>query len=134
MPGANGIELWRGAMYVSNTAQDSIVRIPVRDGQPGTPKVAHDDLETVDDFALDGKGNVYAALNTVDRVVRVSPSGKTTTLLTHDTGLGMQNPTAVAFGESRRGRTQMYVNSSAFASSTPKPALLAVELPGHAFR
>ncbi len=133
MPGANGIKVWRGDLYVSNTARDSLVRIPVRGGRPGTPKVARDDLETIDDFAVDGKGNVHAALNTVDRVVRVSPSGKSTTLLTHDTGFGMQNPTAVAFGESRRGRTQLYVNSSAFASSTPKPALLAVELLGHVF-
>lgn len=132
MPGANGIKLWRGALYVANTSQNYIVRIPVRYGQAGIPKVAYKNLETIDDFTMDGKGNVYAALNTVHRVVRMSPSGKATTLMTHDTGgHGLENPTSVALGQSRRGHTPLYVNNSGFASSTPKPSLLALQLPGH---
>ncbi|GAA5139937.1 SMP-30/gluconolactonase/LRE family protein [Pseudonocardia adelaidensis] len=126
LPGANGLKIRNGAIYVSNTAQDTLVRIPVRLGQPDTPRIVHRNLQTIDDFAFDRAGNVYATLNAVDRVVKVTPSGRVTTLLTHDIA-GLQNPTSVALSTDPR-QTSLYVNSSAFAAQNPHPALLELRL------
>ncbi|WLS46616.1 SMP-30/gluconolactonase/LRE family protein [Micromonospora profundi] len=127
MPGANGLKIRGSAVYVANTARGTLVRVPVANDRPGTPKIVHRNLRTIDDFAFDEEGNVYAALNTVDRVVRVAPTGRVTTLLTHASA-GLQNPTSVALSDPRHGRTRLYVNSSAFAAKDPHPALLELRL------
>ena len=41
-PGANGVAVFRGSLYVSNSAQENILSIPLtRDGSPDPSRAAH---------------------------------------------------------------------------------------------
>jgi sugar lactone lactonase YvrE len=91
--GANGLKVHAGAVWVSNTDQGTVVRVPVRpDGASGPARIWADGLPTIDDFAFTGD-EVLAAVNQTNTVVRIRPGGVETTVLTAADGL--QNPTSI---------------------------------------
>jgi sugar lactone lactonase YvrE len=76
--GANGIEFNKAqdAMFVCNTAIDTIVKIPVSGGNPGTPVVLTNSINGCDGIAIDRSDNIWAAANQADEMVVVDPTGK----------------------------------------------------------
>ena len=71
--GANGIEFNKAqdAMFVCNTAIDTIVKIPVSGGNPGTPVVLTNSINGCDGIAIDSSDNIWAAANQADEMVVV---------------------------------------------------------------
>lgn len=77
--GANGIAFNRdrSAMFVANTGNDSIVKIPVGDdGAAGTPEVFVNSVNGADGLIMDDDDNIWVAANQADEIVVVDPSGK----------------------------------------------------------
>jgi sugar lactone lactonase YvrE len=112
LPGANGIELHHGAVFVSNTATRQILRIPIRrDGSAGSVQIIHRGIEA-DDFAFAAGGDLIVAENPPSVVVRVTPRGAVTTLASAADGL--DNPSAVAVAEGR-----LYVTNAAYFGTRP---------------
>jgi len=107
--GSNGIKVHGGVVWVSNTDQGTLTRVPIRsDGTAGTPTTADSGLVGIDDFAFTGAGDtVLAALNYPNQVVLVQPDGTHTTVLTGADGL--DGPTSVAVLG-----TAVYVPSAAY--------------------
>ncbi|MFE4874998.1 hypothetical protein [Streptomyces sp. NPDC056682] len=120
--GANGLKIHNHAVWVSNTDQGTIVRIPFLSGnRPGPVQIRASGLTTVDDFAFTGAGNeILAALNHPNTVVRIGPGGALTTVLAAADGL--ENPTSVEV----RGDT-VYVLNAAYATAKD-PNILAARL------
>lgn len=72
--GANGIKLFGGAVYISNTGAGTIVRVPILpDGSAGTPEVYASSFQ-VDDFAFGSDGTIFAATQ-MGNILRLSPDG-----------------------------------------------------------
>jgi sugar lactone lactonase YvrE len=108
--GANGIKLFNGAAYISNTGAGTIVRVPIKgDGSAGTPKVYASDFQ-VDDFAFGIDGSIFAATQ-LGEILRLMPDGTRTTILT-----GTLGDASVAFGRTAADRHAIYVvnNGGAF--------------------
>ncbi|MFE2407316.1 hypothetical protein ACFXDE_03105 [Kitasatospora sp. NPDC059408] len=123
--GANGLKLHHHAVWVSNSVNGTIVRIPIlRDGRSGRPEVRADNLSTVDDFAFTGHGDeLLAALNGSNEVVRVHPGihpDHTYTVVRKDDGL--QNPTSLVIHDG----TAYVANGAYFTKTTPN--ILAIHL------
>ncbi|MFJ7072233.1 SMP-30/gluconolactonase/LRE family protein [Streptomyces sp. NPDC098781] len=96
--GANGLRFHKGAVWVSNLAQDSLLRIPVRaDGKPGRVHVVTRNIEGVDDFSfLDERSDVvFAAQNAPDEVSVIYPDGKIKPVLSAADGPASPSATAV---------------------------------------
>jgi sugar lactone lactonase YvrE len=75
--GANGIEFdSHGDMFVANTAIDTIVKIPVSSGNPGTPVVFTESINGADGIAIDPQDNIWAAANQADEIVVIDKTGK----------------------------------------------------------
>jgi len=78
--GANGVEFNNeaNAMFVCNTAFDSIVKIPFDSttGGHGTPAMFTNSINGCDGIAIDKSDNIWAAANQADEIVVVDPSGK----------------------------------------------------------
>ncbi|MER7518983.1 hypothetical protein [Streptomyces sp. NPDC126499] len=122
--GANGLKVHDGAVWVSNTARGTLLRIPVKpDGSAGPIETRASGLDFIDDFAFTRHGDtVLAALIESNRLELVRPDGTHKTVLTEADGL--DNPTSVAVG----GKT-VYVNSAAFFNTVdPDPNLLLATL------
>lgn len=120
--GANGVQVHRGAVWVSNLDQGTLLRIPITSrGGAGTVQTAAHDLVGIDDFAFTGEGDLLlAALNQPNAVELVEPGrGHRPVLTAAD---GMQGPTAIAV----RGRT-VYVPSAAY-NTQQDPNLLTARL------
>ncbi|MEV5972593.1 hypothetical protein [Streptomyces sp. NPDC051921] len=125
--GANGLKLHNGAVWVSNTGQGTLLRIPIGPG----PDHAAGPVETratgltMDDFAFTGHGDtVLAALVLEDKLELVRPDGSHKTVLTQADGL--RNPTSVAVHAKK-----VYVPSAAYfapPNTTPDPNLLLARI------
>ncbi|WP_405731422.1 hypothetical protein OG607_33580 [Streptomyces sp. NBC_01537] len=118
--GVNGVKLRGSAVWVTNTDKGTLLRIPLRrDGSAGRPQVKASGLRGIDDFAFTGRsGTVLAAINPTSQVVRLTPRGARTTVLT--TKNGLSNPTSVAV----RGTT-VYVPSAAYFTAKDPNLLIA---------
>ncbi|MFE6822248.1 SMP-30/gluconolactonase/LRE family protein [Streptomyces sp. NPDC057690] len=99
--GANGLRFHKGAVWVSNLAKDSLLRVPVAaHGEAGRIHVVTKNIDGVDDFSfLNAHSDVvFAAQNAPDKVSVIYPDGKVKTVLTHADGLASPSATAVSDG------------------------------------
>lgn len=117
--GANGLKVHNHAVWVSNTAQGLLLRIPIdRDGKAGA--IQTDAMVPgLDDFVFPGPTNTaLGALNGASEVALVAPHSTPSIVLTNADGL--QNPTSLAVA----GHT-VYVASAAYATMVDPNLLLA---------
>ncbi|MFE5486606.1 hypothetical protein [Streptomyces sp. NPDC056527] len=121
--GANGLKFHNGAVWVSNTDRQTLLRIPVRaDKSAGPIETRATGLMWIDDFGFTGKGDtVLAALFLDNDIALVRPDGTHEIVLTEQAGLS--NPTSVAV----RDKT-VYVTSASFFEPVKDPNLLLATL------
>jgi hypothetical protein len=118
----NGIKLFQGAVYVSNTGSDTIVRIPILpDGSAGAGQIYLSSLGN-DDFAFGVDGTMFVATQRGE-VIRVAPDGTRTTLPT-----GTFGDAAVAFGRTAADSQDIYVvnNGGAFLDLPGGPGAASI--------
>jgi hypothetical protein len=118
--GANGIKVHDGAVWVSNTGNGTLLRVPINwNGTAGTLTTYATGLSGIDDFTFTGLGDqILAAQNGINSASIVNPGGTHEIVLTVADGL--QNPTSVAV----RGTT-VYVASGAYLTHTDPNLMLA---------
>ncbi len=76
--GANGLAFNRAAsaLFVANTGNDTVVRIPLPggpSGTPGAPEVFVNSINGADGLMLDADDNLWVAANQADEIVVVNP-------------------------------------------------------------
>ena len=79
--GANGLAFNRNAsaLFVANTGNDTVVRIPLPNGPsgtPGTPEVFVNSINGADGLVIDAADNLWVAANQADEIVVLDPSGR----------------------------------------------------------
>jgi len=130
-PGANGIKVYKDAVWVSNSAQEIITQIPINsDGSAGTPLVRFTNILS-DDFAFDVAGNLYTATDGDNEIVKISPDGTRTVIAGSQDGI--LGSSAVAFGRLPGDRNTLYITDISFFTTDKHPALLKtqVNIPGY---
>ncbi len=78
--GANGIAFNNAqtAMFVANTGNDQIIKIPVTGSVPvpGTPVVFVNSINGADGLVIDAHDNIWVCANQADEIVVVDPTGR----------------------------------------------------------
>jgi sugar lactone lactonase YvrE len=77
--GANGLAFNNAgdALFVSNTANDQIIKIPVlAGGSAGTPKVFADSVNGADGLIIDRHDNLWICANQADEIVVLDKTGR----------------------------------------------------------
>jgi SMP-30/Gluconolactonase/LRE-like region len=76
--GANGLGFNKAGdtLFVANTGNDTIVKIPVSGGIPGAPAVFVNSINGADGIVLDRHDNIWVAANQADEIVVLDPTGK----------------------------------------------------------
>ena len=108
--GPNGLRIHNAAVWLSNSDQGTLLRVPVEgNGRAGAVETKATGLPFFpDDFAFIGHTDkIIVALNLANEVALVQPNGSHTIVLTGADGL--EGPTAIAI---RHG--ELYVLSAAF--------------------
>ena len=133
--GANGIQFFRGDLYVINTDRGTIVRIPVRpDGSAGEPTVWAT-LQPVpespltqmgfpalgDGFAFDVHGNAYIAIVSLEAIVRINAHDRSQETLAFWPLAPLDTPTSIAFGTGKGGRTSIFIVNMGWAAAFGVP-------------
>ncbi|MBC7995951.1 MAG: gluconolactonase [Rhizobacter sp.] len=113
-PAVNGIKLFGGTLYASNTAKQLVVKVPLVNGRAGRPEVVLKNIG-LDDFDFDEAGVLYGATHVYNSLVRVGRDGKVTVLAR--LAQGMAGSTAVAY--SAAGGGQVFVTTNGGMSMPP---------------
>jgi sugar lactone lactonase YvrE len=76
--GANGLAFNKAhdALFVANTGSDTIVRIPVSGGNPGTPEVFVNSVNGADGLIIDDDDNLWICANQADEIVVLDKTGR----------------------------------------------------------
>jgi sugar lactone lactonase YvrE len=117
LPGANGIKLRHNLVYVTNTAIETVLTIPLLPGGSAGKVTVRFRGIAGDDFAFASDGDIYVAENPLNKLIRIDPTGRVTRIATAADGL--QNPSAVAFDPRPRLRTHLYITNSAYFGTRP---------------
>ncbi len=111
--GANGLRFDRHetAMFVANTGDDTVIKIPVVTGTPGssgpaagTPAVFTNSINGADGLVVDEDDNLWVVANQADEIVVVDPTGKAISKLGDFGGLDDGSPVQLLFPASLRFR------------------------------
>lgn len=108
-PAANGLKIYKENLYVSNTEKQILVQIPLSDFKPGIPSLFLDKVN-IDDFTFDGSGDIYAATNVYNGVIKITPEKKIT--IVADLSSGVAGSTAVVLAKNSTGKKVLYVSTS----------------------
>jgi sugar lactone lactonase YvrE len=97
--GANGLQFNRdeSALFVANTANDTIVRIPNNGGVAGTPAVFTNSINGADGLMLDEQDNIWVCANQSDEIVVTDPTGKAIAKLGDFDGVRNGSPVGFLF-------------------------------------
>jgi hypothetical protein len=130
-PGPNGLQVFLGELYVSNSEQGTILAIPIKLNGTAGPIRVHATLPEdlgCDDFAFDILGNLYCTTDPFNQLLRIFPDGSSETLLT--AAAGLDGPTAAAFGRRGQDRFNLYITNAAFPffTTTFRPSLMRLQL------
>lgn len=124
-PGANGVKVFDGAVTVSVTGADRLVRAPIVDGRPGRVAVLAERLRA-DDFCFGADGALYIATHPARTLMRLDPDGSRATLA--EAAQGMTGATAVAFGRTAADAHSVYVTTTGGTWMLPDAELEAAKL------
>jgi hypothetical protein len=126
--GANGIAFNNGhtAMFVANTGNDTVVKIPVLSGfTVGTPEVFVNSINGADGLIIDASDNIWVAANQADELVVVDPSGRAIAKLgdfegidEHGTPAGLLFPASLVFSNGFVYVTNLSLDLRLFGSAT----------------
>ena len=89
--GANGLAFNNSgdAMFVANTANDTVVKIPVdASGNAGKPEVFVNSINGADGLIIDEAGNLWVAANQANEIVVLDPTGRVIAKLGDFDGIG----------------------------------------------
>jgi sugar lactone lactonase YvrE len=105
--GANGMGFNRdeSALFVANTGNDQVIRIPVSAGAAGAPQVFVNSVNGADGLFVDEHDNLWICANQADEIVVVNRDGKAIAKLGDFDGLRHGAPDGLLFPASlaRRG-------------------------------
>jgi sugar lactone lactonase YvrE len=97
--GANGLDFNRNesALFVANTGDDTVIRVPVTAGEPGKPKVFVHSINGADGLFVDEHDNVWVCANQADEIVVVDKTGRAIAKLGDFNGLRGGAPVGFLF-------------------------------------
>ncbi|KAK8108963.1 hypothetical protein PG984_014764 [Apiospora sp. TS-2023a] len=121
--GVNGIRLFGGALYFTNTLQGLFGRVPIRGRGAGAGTAAGDYAVVArngraDDFAFDARGNAYVAQNFDNGLQLITPDGRVSVVAGAKNSTALESDAACAFGRTPRDRDTLYVVTSGGLSET----------------
>ncbi|KAK8120807.1 hypothetical protein PG999_004927 [Apiospora kogelbergensis] len=121
--GVNGIRIFGGALYFTNTLQGLFGRVAIRVHGPGAGTAAGEYTVVArngraDDFAFDARGNAYVAQNFDNGIQLITPRGEVSVIAGAKNSTVLESDAACAFGRTPRDRDTLYVVTSGGLSET----------------
>jgi sugar lactone lactonase YvrE len=114
--GANGMDFNRdeSALFVANTGNDQVIRIPVSGGAAGTPEVFVNSVNGADGLFVDEDDNLWIVANQADELVVLDKTGRVIAKLGDFDGLRGGAPVGLLFPASlARSGEWIYVTNLA---------------------
>lgn len=113
--GVNGIKIRNGYLYYSNLSRATFNRVKISAetaAATGRFETLTDRATGVDDFDIATDGTAYIALNTVNTIAKLSPSGDFGLIAGSLNSTLLPGPTAVVVGRTKRDKGVVYAATS----------------------
>ena len=111
-PGINGVKVFRGYLYMDNSAKALYLRAKIdSDGvKVGPIEVVKTDL-AADDFVIDQDGSAYLTTHITNEVLKLSPNGVVTVVAGSPGDTLVAGTSAAAFGRTPADQRSLYVTT-----------------------
>lgn len=112
-PGVNGVKVFGGHVYFSNTDARQFLRVAIN--KDGTIKGEIELVEKdciIDDFAFDSEGTVYLTSHLFNSVYTITSDGKRNTIAGGPTDRDVAGTTACPFGKGDADKEVLYVTTN----------------------
>jgi sugar lactone lactonase YvrE len=111
--GINGIGISKNTLYFTNSFAFTFNRIPINsDGTPSGPSQTVAPCQVCDDFALDGDGNAFVAVNPGNELQKITADGVSTVLVGNLNSTELAGPSSVRFGrKGGEGNSVVYITT-----------------------
>ncbi|KAI1152420.1 quino protein amine dehydrogenase beta chain-like protein [Nemania diffusa] len=121
--GVNGIKIYAGELYFTNTLQEFFGKVPIhlRGNQAGTAAGEYSVVVRngrADDFTFDKKGNAYIAQNYDNGIQLITPDGNITVIAGSTNSTVLESDAACIFSRTQRDRDTLYVVTDGGLSQT----------------
>ncbi|NOJ27251.1 MAG: hypothetical protein DA330_04485 [Nitrososphaera sp.] len=132
--GANGLAYYKNNIYVSNTLAATILKIPINDdGSAGKIEIfAGPDCSALvgaDGIAIDRYGNIFAALNLQDKIIKISADRQVSIIADQ----GLDFPSSVKLSSK-----SIYATNFGFLNATngqvPEVGIIKIELSTNSYQ
>jgi sugar lactone lactonase YvrE len=120
MPAANGIKIHDQTVFVSNTARNLLLAVPMNAGRPGEPEIFLDDVN-LDDFAISANGTIYATTHIFNSVIEIKPGKQLSVIAGVEHGLA--GSTSALLRRTYNDRPVLYVTTNGGLSLPPASGL-----------
>ncbi|MCJ1401532.1 hypothetical protein MMC11_004747 [Xylographa trunciseda] len=112
--GVNGIKIFDGFLYFTNTQAGTFSRIPIHaDGTAaGAAEILKTGILTADDLVFDMAGDAYIASDAGNVLTEVSAKGQVRTVVGNFNSSYLAGATAVQFGRTALDRSVLYVTTN----------------------
>lgn len=97
LPGVNGIQLYKGSLYFTNSAKQLLGKINLVDGKAGLIEVIENGIQA-DDFIIDDKGTWYITTHHHE-IIKFTADKETSVVLDH----GIAGSTAIQMSKKDKG-------------------------------
>lgn len=115
-PAVNGLKIFGGNLYTTNTQNQQIFRIPIlAGGKAGKPELFVEKING-DDFAFDASGNMFVTTHVYNNVVKIAPDGKMTIIAAENEFV--TGDTSLVFGRGKN-KNAIYVVTNGGMSFPP---------------
>lgn len=113
LPGVNGIKVYKGALYLSNTDAKTLLRATIDGSGSSTGGIElFQEKLNVDDFAFDADGSSYLTTHVFQSVVKLRGDGTRSRIAGAPDDKTCAGSTAAAFGRTATDRTCLYVTTN----------------------
>lgn len=124
-PAVNGLKIFGGNLYATNTQNQQIFRIPILAGdKAGKPELFVEKING-DDFAFDASGNMFVTTHVYNNVVRIAPDGKMTIIAAENENV--TGDTSLIFGRGKN-KNAIYVVTNGGMSNPPASGVQTVKV------
>lgn len=97
LPGVNGIQLYKGDLYFTNSAKQLLGKVTIEKGKAGAIEVVETKLQA-DDFIIDKQGTWYITTHHHE-IIKYTANGERTVVLNH----GIEGSTAIQMSKQDNG-------------------------------
>lgn len=120
-PAANGLKIFKNTLFVSNTQNQQLLQIELKNNRPSKP-VVYVSKVNIDDFAVDQTGIIYATTHVYNSIIKIDTNKKITIIADQTNGVAGSTSCVLSLDKKTK-QSKLYVVTNGGMYYPPKSGI-----------